>query len=69
MTFLSPDIIIISKGCAVMKEYKVIELGAGKKYLAERKMNDMARQGWRVVSITCRPGRGISLIKTFERDV
>ncbi len=52
-----------------MKEYKVIELGAGKKYLAERKMNDMARQGWRVVSITCRPGRGISLIKTFERDV
>lgn len=41
-----------------MKGYKVTELGAEKKYLAERTMNDMARQGWRAVSVTYRSGRG-----------
>ncbi|MBO4422816.1 MAG: DUF4177 domain-containing protein [Clostridia bacterium] len=51
-----------------MKEYKVIELGFTKKNTAEKVMNDMAAQGWRVVSTTYWANFGVSLIITFERD-
>lgn len=48
-----------------MKEYKMIETSKGR---AEEVMNDMARRGWRVVSVTYWNAWTIKLLITFERD-
>ena len=49
-----------------MKEYKVLETS---KKNAEKLMNDMAKQGWEVVSVTCWSMWTIGLLITFSRDV
>ncbi len=49
-----------------MKEYKMIETS---KWRAEETMNAMARQGWRVVSVTYWNVWTIKLLITFERDI
>ena len=49
-----------------MKEYKVLETS---KKNAEKLMNDMAKQGWEVVSVTYWSMRTIGLLITFSRDV
>lgn len=46
-----------------MKEYKVVEVRRPK---AEDIMNDMAKQGWEVVSTVC---WGIYLVITFSKEV
>ena len=48
-----------------MKEYKVIET---KKIHAEKIMNEMAAQGWEVVSVTYWTAWNISLLITFSKD-
>ena len=48
-----------------MKEYKVVESRKGD---AEKIMNDMARQGWEVVSVTYWSCWKISLLITFSRE-
>lgn len=48
-----------------MKEYKVVETA---KRNAERVMNDMAAQGWEVVSVTYWNAWRISLLITFARE-
>ena len=48
-----------------MKEYKVIET---KKNQAETIMNEMAAQGWEVVSMTYCNAWKISLLITFSKD-
>lgn len=48
-----------------MKEYKVIEI---KKNKAEQIMNEMAAQGWEVVSMTYWNKWRISLLITFSKD-
>ena len=48
-----------------MKEYKVVESSKGN---AEKIMNDMARQGWEVVSVTYWSCWKISLLITFSRE-
>ena len=49
-----------------MKQYQVIE--AQKNY-AERVMNAMAREGWRLHSVTYWTKWGTCLLLTFERDL
>ena len=49
-----------------MKEYKVVESRKGN---AEKIMNDMARQGWEVVSVTYWSCWTISLLITFSREI
>ena len=49
-----------------MKEYKVLETS---KKNAEKLMNDMAKQGWEVVSVTYWSMWTIVLLITFSRDV
>ena len=49
-----------------MKEYKVLETT---KKNAEKLMNDMAKQGWAVVSVTYWSMWTIGLLITFSRDV
>ena len=49
-----------------MKEYKVLETS---KKNAEKLMNDMAKQGWEVVSVTYWSMWTIGLLITFSRDV
>jgi hypothetical protein len=49
-----------------MKEYKVVET---KKKNAEQIMNDMAKQGWEVVSLTYWSAWSICLLITFSREV
>lgn len=49
-----------------MKQYKVVETN---KKNAEDIMNDMARQGWRVVSMTYWSYWNVSLLITFEREI
>jgi hypothetical protein len=49
-----------------MKEYRVIKTSQNE---AEWVMNEMAHQGWRVVSVTYWSYWWISLLITFERDV
>lgn len=49
-----------------MKEYKVLETT---KKNAEKLMNDMAKQGWEVVSVTYWSMWTIGLLITFSRDV
>ena len=46
-----------------MKEYKIVEVKRAK---AENVMNDMAKQGWEVVSTTC---WGAYLVITFSKEV
>lgn len=48
-----------------MKEYKVVEV---KKNLAEKTMNDMAKEGWEVVSVTYWSYWHISLLITFVKE-
>lgn len=48
-----------------MKEYKVIETN---KNQAEKLMNEMAAQGWEVVSMTYWNCWKISLLITFSKD-
>lgn len=55
----------LAKGEIVMKEYKVIET---KKNQAEKLMNEMAIQGWEVVSMTYWNMWKISLLITFSKD-
>ena len=49
-----------------MREYKVLETS---KKNAEKLMNDMAKQGWEVVSVTYWSMWTIGLLITFSRDV
>lgn len=49
-----------------MKEYKVIET---KKNQAEQLMNEMAKQGWEVVSMTYWNGWKVSLLITFSKNI
>ncbi len=49
-----------------MKKYKIVETSKKK---AEKTMNDMARQGWRVVSMTYWSYWTTTLLITFERDI
>ena len=49
-----------------MKEYKVLETS---KKNAEKLMNDMAKRGWEVVSVTYWSMWTIGLLITFSRDV
>ena len=55
----------LAKGEIVMKEYKVIET---KKNQAEKLMNEMAIQGWEVVSMTYWNMWKISLLITFSKN-
>ena len=49
-----------------MKEYKIVDT---KKHLAERVMNEMAEQGWEVVSTTYYHGGWSPVIMiTFSRE-
>ena len=49
-----------------MKEYRVVESSKGN---AEKIMNDMARQGWEVVSVAYWNCWKISLLITFSREI
>lgn len=55
-----------------MKEYKILEIKYGE---AEEKMNEMSRQGWRVISADMYVGgaaltkAGTLMIITFEKEV
>ncbi len=49
-----------------MKEYKIVET---KKKNAQQTMNDMAKQGWEVVSLTYWSYWSVSLLITFSREV
>jgi len=49
-----------------MTVYKVVEVS---KRRAEDKMNEMARQGWKVVSMTYWNMWKISLLITFSREI
>lgn len=49
-----------------MKEYKVVETT---KHGAEKLMNDMAKQGWEVVSMTYWNMWKIGLLITFSKEV
>lgn len=49
-----------------MKEYKIVEV---KKAQAEKTMNEMAKQGWEVVSFTAWNNWRISIMIAFSRDV
>ena len=49
-----------------MKEYKIVKV---KKSQAEAVMNEMARQGWEVVSTNFWSYWKISIMITFSRDI
>ena len=49
-----------------MKEYKIIE---SNKKNAEQVMNDMAKQGWEVVSLTYWNMWKVNLMITFSKEV
>ena len=49
-----------------MKEYRLIKCGQTE---AEKIMNDMARDGWRVVSTCYWAYWWVHLLITFERDL
>ena len=49
-----------------MKEYKVLESGKNE---AEDLMNEMARQGWEVVSVNYWNAFKLCLMITFARDI
>lgn len=48
-----------------MKEYKIVETQKSK---AEQTMNDMAKKGWEVVSMSFWSKWKVSLLITFSRD-
>ena len=48
-----------------MREYRMIKCGEKD---AERVMNEMAREGWRVVSVTYWSYWWVHLMVTFERE-
>lgn len=35
---------------------------------AERKINDLAKEGWRVIAVTPNNGVGVGLVVTYERS-
>ena len=47
-----------------MYEYKVETLGVRE---AESRMNELAKDGWRVIEITPNIAKGYGLVVTFER--
>lgn len=47
-----------------MYEYKVETLGVRE---AEGRMNELAKDGWRVIEITPNIAKGYGLVVTFER--
>lgn len=49
-----------------MKEYKVVK--AKNTEEAEKVMNEMAQEGWRVVNVAYWANWSVSLVVTFERD-
>lgn len=49
-----------------MKEYRMLEAG---KEEAEALMNQMAREGWEVVSVTYWNGWKLCLLITFSREL
>ena len=49
-----------------MKEYKMVKVREPE---AERVMNEMAREGWSVVTVTYYSYWWISLLITFEREI
>jgi len=49
-----------------MKQYKVVETP---KRRAEQVMNDMAREGWEVVSVTYWNGWKLCLLITFSKEI
>ena len=51
---------------SIMKEYKIVEV---KKAQAEKTMNEMAKQGWEVVSFTAWNNWRVSIMIAFSRDV
>jgi hypothetical protein len=53
-------------GQCIMKEYKIEEV---KKSQAQQVMNDMAKEGWEVVSMTYWNFWKISLLITFSREI
>lgn len=55
----------IFRGLKYMKEYKVMETSKKK---AEQLMNDMAKQGWEVVSVTYWNSFKLCLLITFGRE-
>lgn len=48
-----------------MKEYRIVEVSKRK---AEQVMNDMAKQGWEVVSVAYWNAWKICLLITFSRE-
>ncbi len=50
-----------------MKEYKVVEVS--RRELVEKTMNDMAKEGWEVVSTNFWSVWKVSIMITFEREV
>ncbi len=49
-----------------MKEYKVVEVN--KKALVEKTMNEMAKEGWEVVSTNYWNAWKVSIMITFVRE-
>ena len=49
-----------------MKQYKMLETS---KADAEKLMNEMAKEGWEVVSVTFWNFWGVCLLITFSKDV
>ena len=49
-----------------MKEYKIVEV---RKSHAEATMNEMAKQGWEVVSFTCWNYWKVSIMIAFSREI
>lgn len=49
-----------------MKKYRVLDV---KKSKAEKTMNDMAKDGWEVVTVTYWSFWKVSLIITFSKDI
>ena len=48
-----------------MYEYKVIKVVVKN---AEKEMNELAKQGWRVIEVSPDIARGMGLIVTLERE-
>lgn len=49
-----------------MKEYRIVEV---RKAQAEGTMNEMAKQGWEVVSFTAWNDWKVSIMITFAREI
>ena len=49
-----------------MYEYKVVKAVVK---AAEKEMNELAKQGWRVVAVSPDIARGMGVIITFEKEI